>query len=185
MDPTSTPRPEHRPAKLVLQRHARPGARAAFEKWIAQLMESATRSSALQGSSVLTVGGGEYFILLRFASQAELDRWESAPDVVDLMRQGDRLATSAEGRSARTGLETWFTLPGMPSPPTAPPKWKMAAVTWLALVPQVLVLGSVVPRDWPVLVQVAVTTAIPVAALTWFVMPALTRRLYRWMYATK
>jgi antibiotic biosynthesis monooxygenase (ABM) superfamily enzyme len=34
----------------------------------------------------------------------------------------------------------------------------------------------------PFLVEASLSTAIPVALLTWVIMPALTRRWYRWLY---
>ena len=38
-----------------------------------------------------------------------------------------------------SGLETWFSLPGRTAP--APPKWKMATVTILAIIPLVLLMN--------------------------------------------
>lgn len=58
----------------------------------------------------------------------------------------------------------------------------MALVTWLALLPQALSLGPILLRDLPFVVAVALSTAIPVALLTWFIMPGLTRALYGWLY---
>ena len=55
----------------------------------------------------------------------------------------------------------------MPAKP--PANWKMAIVTWVALLPLAIALAHM-------------STAIPVALLTWLVMPALTRLLYRWLY---
>jgi antibiotic biosynthesis monooxygenase (ABM) superfamily enzyme len=172
-----------RPVKIVLERRVRPGAKEPFERWIEELLAMAARSRALQGSSVLTAGSGEYFILLRFASQAELDRWQALPEVVAHLGKGDAHAVAADQPVVQTGLETWFTLPGLPAPPKAPPKWKMALVTWLALLPQVILLNLFVPAALPFLVRVSLSTAIPVMMLTWVIMPRLTRLLYPWLYA--
>jgi uncharacterized protein len=171
-----------RPVKIVLERRARPGAKESFERWVEELVALASRSGTLQGSSVLTTGGGEYFILLRFASQGDLERWQSSPEVVEHLGRGDAHATSADQPVVQTGLETWFTLPGLPVPPTPPPRWKMALMTWLALLPQVIILGFVVPAELPFLLKVSLSTAIPVMMLTWVIMPRLTRLLYRWLY---
>ena len=171
------------PVKIVLERRVRPGAKEPFERWVEELLAMAARSQALQGSSVLTAGSDEYFILLRFASQAELDRWQALPEVVALLGRGDAHAVAADQPVVRTGLETWFTLPGLPAPPKAPPKWKMALVTWLALLPQVILLGFVIPAELPMLARVSLSTAIPVMMLTWVIMPRLTRLLYPWLYA--
>lgn len=172
------------PAKLILERRVRPGSEQIFEAWIRELMEATTRSHALEGSSVLTTQTGEYVILLRFTSPEELERWQRSPEMLALLARGDRHATAGD-RIVRTGFETWFTLPGLPAPAAAPPPWKMALVTWLALVPQVIVLAKLVPPSVPFLANVAITTAIPVAVLTWVVMPRLTALLYGWLYAPR
>lgn len=171
------------PVKIVLERRAKPGAKEAFEAWIKELIGSASRSGSLQGSSVLTAGGGDYFVLLRFANQADLDRWQSSPEVVELFRRGEGLAAAGHQPAIRTGLETWFTLPDLPAQKAAPPKWKMALVTWSALLPQVIALSFIVPKSLPFPLGAAISTAIPVAMLTWVVMPRLTKLLYRWLYA--
>ena len=172
------------PVKVVLERRVKPGAQAPFETWVRDLLESAMGQPGHQGSSVLTTAGGEYFILLRFASQPELEGWQRSAPVAMLLRQGEDLAQSADQPLVRHGLETWFTLPGRPMLP-APPRWKMAVVTWLALLPQVLLLGFLLPMGLPVVARAAVSTAIPVALLTWVVMPRLTRWLAPWLYARR
>lgn len=170
------------PVKIVLERRIKPGTHAAFEQWVQALMKTAAGNPALQGSSVFKAGEGDYFILLRFEGQGALDAWQALPEVVELLRAGDALATTLEPPAVRTGLETWFTVPGM-SPRAVPPKWKMALVTWLALLPQALILGMLIPKTLPRIVAVSLSTALPVAALTWFIMPRLTGLLARWLYA--
>lgn len=172
------------PAKIVMERRVRPGQKERFEVWVRQLIATACQFS-LQGSSVLTASAtGDCFILLRFASPAHLERWQASPALAALLREGDAFSASAEPSSIKTGLETWFTLPGVPAPRTAPPKWKMALVTWVALLPQVIVLAfALAPLRLPFLLNAALSTAIPVAMLTWVIMPRLTRLLYRWLYA--
>jgi uncharacterized protein len=173
--------PAAQPFKIVLERRLRPGAEAAFEAWVHRLLESAGSTGTLQGSSVLR-SGGDFFILLRFASRHDLETWHSSAVVRDHLRRGEELATAADRPLVRSGLETWFTVPGLPQSPMPPPKWKMALVTWLALLPQVLALGKVVPATWPFPFGAAVSTAIPVVLLTWVLMPRLTRLLQRWLY---
>lgn len=169
------------PAKVVLERRVRPGAGAEFEAWVRELLDSAGRSQALEGASVLSARG-EYVILLRFASQSDLHRWQSAPDTTALLARGARHSSAVEG-VVRTGFETWFTLPGQPMPVEPPPRWKMALVTWAALFPLVLVLVAAVPPDVPFAINVALTTAIPTVLLTWVIMPRATRILHGWLYA--
>jgi len=175
------------PMKIVLERRVRPGAEPAFERWVQRLVEAASRSRGFEGASVMTAAqSGEHFILLRFATQSDLDHWRASPEVIGHLVEGDALSEAAQGRPlVRTGLETWFTLPGIPAPPQAPPKWKMALVTWVALLPQVILLAYLIPATVPFLANAAISTAIPVVALTQFVMPGITRLLYGWLYAAR
>jgi hypothetical protein len=52
----------------------------------------------------------------------------------------------------------------------------------LALLPQALILGTILPKGLPFVAAVSISTAIPVALLTWLIMPALTKALYGWLY---
>ena len=172
------------PVKIVMERRVHAGSEPRFEGWVKALLDAARARGGLEGSSVLAAGGtGDYFVLLRFASPEHLDRWQGSVEHAALLREADAFSVAADRAQVRTGLETWFTLPGIPAPRTAPPKWKMAAVTWIALLPQVIVLSFLLaPLRLPFLLGAAVSTAIPVVMLTWVVMPNLTRLLYHWLY---
>jgi antibiotic biosynthesis monooxygenase (ABM) superfamily enzyme len=116
---------------------------------------------------------GDYFIPLRFASQEHLEHWRRAPEVVALCRQVDSISSAADRHQVKTGLETWFAAPSRSVAPAAPPRWKMALVTWLALFPQVAILSLLIPSALPMVIRVALLMAAPVAMLTWLVMPRL------------
>lgn len=119
------------------------------------------------------------------ASQGALDRWQSSAHVAELLVEGHALSTAPDAQPVvRSGLETWFTLPGAPALPP-PPKWKMALVTWCALLPQVIALGFVIPHSLPFPVPAMIGTAIPVTLLTWVLMPRHTRLLHGWLFASK
>lgn len=170
------------PVKIVLERRVSAGGEAALEGWIHSLLSSAEEVGGLDGASVLASGTGEYFILLRFGSAAHLAAWQDADRVRTLFANADAFSTPLDRPIVRSGLETWFAVPGQAAVPP-PPKWKMALTTWLALLPQAYLLALVTPREWPRLLGVAVGTALPVSMLTWFVMPKLVALLQRWLYA--
>ena len=84
-----------------------------------------------------------------------------------------------------SGLETWFALPASATK-AAPPRWKMALVTWSGIFPLVLLSSHTVapllgPWLHPALV-VLVATGLIVVAMTWLVMPTLVRLLVGWLY---
>lgn len=160
--------------KIVVERRVRPGAEPQFEQWARSFMMTASRFPRLQGSSVFNFSStGDYFILLRFASQPQLDNWKSAPEVRALCKLVDSFSSATDRQQIKTGLETWFAVPSRSVAPAVPPRWKMALVTWLALFPQVVILSLLIPSALPMPIRVALLTAVPVAMLTWLVMPRL------------
>src|SRR5216683_3769527 len=174
------------PVKIVLERRVRPGAEAQFERWARSFMAAASRFPGLQGSSVFNFSStGDYLILLRFASQPHLEHWRRAPEVVALCRQVDSISSTADRHQVKTGLETWFAVPSRSVAPAVPPRWKMALVTWLALLPQVILLSLLIPAALPMPVRATLLTAVPVAMLTWLVMPHLSVLLHEWLYAAR
>ena len=172
------------PVKIVIERRARPGAEEALRTWAEQFVAEASGSPGHEGGSVLSAAGSRsHVILLRFGSAAALNEWQGSRAYEALMRAADEISLPGEATQVRSGLETWFTLPDMPAPIKPPPKWKMALVTWVALLPMVIALAYVfAPLQLSFLVQASLSTAIPVAMLTWVVMPRLTRMLYGWLY---
>ena len=174
------------PVKIVLERHVRRGAESQFEEWARSLMTTASRFPGLQGSSVFNFSStGDYFILLRFASQPHLENWRSEPEVRALCKLVDSISTANDRQQVKTGLETWFAVPSRSVAPAVPPRWKIALITWLALLPQVTVLSLLIPAALPMAVRAALLTAVPVAMLTWLVMLPLARLLHRWRYAAQ
>ncbi len=172
------------PVKIVIERRARAGAEEALRAWAERFVAEASQSPGHEGGSVLSGPGSRaHVILLRFDSTASLERWQGSPAYEALMREADEVSSPGEASQIRSGLETWFTLPDMPAPTKPPPKWKMAIVTWVALLPMVVALAYVfAPLELPFLIQAALSTAIPVAMLTWIIMPRATRALYAWLY---
>ena len=95
------------------------------------------------------------------------------------MTEAERVSRPGDASQVQSGFETWFTLPDLPAPNTPPAKWKMAILTWTCLLPMVVALWYLLaPLALPFLVNVALSTAIPVSMLTWVIMPRLTRLLY-------
>ena len=171
------------PAKIVIERRARPGAEAALKSWAERFVAHAQTAPGHEGGSVLSAGPRSYFMLVRFASAEALANWQQSPAYASLMREAERVSTGDAAEQVQSGLETWFTLPDMPAPMTPPAKWKMALLTWLALLPLVVALGFLLaPLGLPSFIAAPVSTAIPVALLTWLIMPRLTRLFYRWLY---
>lgn len=182
--PGSSSRPNSiGPVKIVIERLPRDGAEERFRVWAEQFVAEASRAPGHEGGSVLTGRGGPHLILLRFASASALEAWQRSAVYESLLRDAEAVSTAGDESQIQSGLETWFTLPDRPTPMKPPPRWKMALVTWLALLPMVVALAFIfAPLRLPFLLNASVSTAIPVVMLTWVIMPRVTRALYGWLY---
>ena len=117
--------PHLEPVKIVFERRVRPGTEPQFEQWARSFMTTASRFPGLQGSSGFNFNSaGDYFILLRFASQPHLENWRSAPEVLALCQQVDNISTIIDPQQIKTGLETWFAVPNRWVAPAVPPRWR-------------------------------------------------------------
>jgi antibiotic biosynthesis monooxygenase (ABM) superfamily enzyme len=71
-----------------------------------------------------------------------------------------------------------------PLPPAAPPRYKVALLTWLGAYPVITivlgVLGPVTAR-WPLPLRTLLISGLMVVALTWGVLPTLRYVLRGWL----
>jgi antibiotic biosynthesis monooxygenase (ABM) superfamily enzyme len=86
-----------------------------------------------------------------------------------------------------TGLETWFTLPGLKTlSQSPPPKWKMAILIFIAAyaISSVsrIILNPFLGK-WPILDNAVIYTAILVVSLTYFALPIMNRLFRHWLYS--
>ena len=175
------------PVTVVLSRQVRPGQEAAFEAVLERLAEAALRFPGHQGVSVLRPAAGgpsSYTIVVHFRSRPELDAWLGSEERGRLLAEADCHADGELEVQEISGLEGWFRIPGSPVV-VAPPRWKMAVVTWVAILPLVELLGQLlVPRlgAMPVLLRPVPVTAISILLMTYLLVPQLTRLLRPWLY---
>ena len=121
--------------------------------------------------------GSEYQIIQRFATAADLARWNVS---AERALWHERLQPVAEGDPEYRllhGLDAWFGPAAVPVH-QPPPRWRMTLVSWLGIFPTVaLLLAFVAPRlaDWPFLLRTAVLTAVVALLMSYLIMPRLTR----------
>jgi uncharacterized protein len=73
-----------------------------------------------------------------YTDQASLDAWENSEVALSLLEEVSKYSS----RLRVTGLETWFYLPNLKTI-GAPPKWKMAIVSFIAAYSISLVAHSI------------------------------------------
>ena len=164
------------------------GAEADFERAMLEFVAFALASPGNRGIDVLRPqpgGSREYTVVNHFVDWTARNTFKAAPDYRHWMARLSELTERDPYIEERDGLGGWFSPPEAPCP--APPaRIKMALVTLLGVYPltSILpVLGTWLLPTWhPLLLNVFITAAI-VAALTWVIMPILTRVFARWLFA--
>lgn len=157
---------------------------AAFEDGLRELIAAAARQPGHISAEVLRGGSGPagrvYHVIYRFADERSLRAWHATPIRRELAARIAPLGEHA-GRRRLTGLEAWFDLPADVRPPS---RQRMALLTWLVIWPLVSVLlRFAVPHltALPFLARTAAVTATIVLAMTYLIMPSLTRSLTPWL----
>jgi uncharacterized protein len=171
------------PIHIAITRRVRPGCEAEFQSALREFFQTSFAHGGVLGASMLTPPPGsdsrEYGILRTFASETERDAFYESPM---FKAWEERARTLTEGEPVYRqlhGLEAWFRSPHNP-----PPRWKMAAATFLGVFPLAMILnltlGAVI-QSWNFVLRNAVFNACVVVSLTWVVMPLVTRVLYPWL----
>lgn len=181
------PSPAGQSVAVVLTRRVRPEHVPVFEAGLRELIGIAAGQPGHLDAEVLRGAGSggsrEYHVVYRFADEASLRAWEATPQRQKAVARVDRLAADA-GRRELTGMEAWFDLPGQ----TAPSRAKMALLTWLGIWPLVTaaLLWLAPPlHTVPLIARTAVITAFLVLAMTYLVMPRLTRLAAPWLQSER
>ncbi len=168
---------------VAITRRVRAGHEQAFEDKLRSFMLEAERRPETLGAFMLLPMGerkDEYGIVRAFRDRsAEQAFYDS-----DLYRTwSEAVKEHVEGDPRRRelhGLEAFFRQRGS----RPPPKWKMAALTFLAVNPAVYICSRGVPAilgDAPAFVQFPIVNAGVVTLLTWVLMPFLVGLARPWL----
>ena len=185
VEPT-TPPFEDAPVTVVVHRRVRAGKQAEYEEMMRGFVQFALTAPGFRGLSVLrpSEGGRDYTVVDRFADTAARREFRSSPLYAGWMRRLGALTEGDPRIDELTGLEAWFP-PAGPAALRNPRKVKLALATFCGVFPTTmalnLVLGPTLSK-LPFLLASVTFNAGVVAALTWLVMPFVTRVLRRWLY---
>jgi antibiotic biosynthesis monooxygenase (ABM) superfamily enzyme len=172
------------PVTVTVARRVTPGHEGEFQDWAEEALRAAARYPGYLGGGVLrpNTAGADWHVVYRFTNSVALAVWERSPERAALLRRADELIeTQREQRT--TGLETWFEMPGRTAP--APPRWKMAVVSVLAVIPISLLLNTLLMPlidVWPLLPRTVLFGAVFTVLMTWVAMPRMTRWFSGFLY---
>jgi antibiotic biosynthesis monooxygenase (ABM) superfamily enzyme len=172
------------PVTVTVARRVVPGHEQEFEDWADEALHAASRFPGYLGGGVLRPNraGADWHMVYRFSGPDTVRAWEASPERAAMLRRADQLIERQ--REQRTsGLETWFEMPGRTAP--APPRWKMAVVSVMAVIPISLLLNWLLtPRiaGWPLLARTLAFAGVFTTLMTWVAMPRLSRWLSWFLY---
>lgn len=170
------------PIHIAITRRVRPGREAEFQEALHQFFKESFADPAVLGASMIVPAPGdgarEFGILRTFRDASQRDAFYASP-LYQAWEERARPLTEGEPEHRELhGLEAWFRSPG------APPRWKMAVVTFAGVYPLTALLprfiGGLLGSWHPLLINVVVTGLV-VSLLSWVVMPTLTRLFHPWL----
>jgi antibiotic biosynthesis monooxygenase (ABM) superfamily enzyme len=166
----------------VICRNISAGHEKDYNDWLERFMISERQFPGYLGTTIIAPGGNTSsvrYVINRFSDQASLDAWEKSKVALSLIDEVNKYATLQRV----TGMETWFSMPNL-NTTSAPPKWKMAIVSFIAAYSISSVahyILSIYLGQRPLLTELLMTIIL-VIGLTYFAMPLLSRLLRRWLY---
>ena len=171
---------------IVITRRVREGSEADFERAVIDWIPKSIEFPGHQGVLVVQPppGGREYGAVIRFESLKHWQNFQNAPEYRDFLQKIRGYLETEPKVETITGMEAWFRW----NDQHPPPRWKMAAVTYLGVCITASALHFVVSpfmNDWAWFPRFMLMNAIVVVLLTWMVMPVLSTLMQAWLRPNK
>ena len=173
------------PVTAVFSQRLRPDSEAAFEQLFTDVANVLRTFDGFLASDLLIPVDGvqaDHVVVVAFGSRRHLGAWLDAPERREWLERIEPLIEGHREMSVVGGFGGWFS--GDDAHPAGPPRWKQAVAVLLALYPMALSIGWIlrtVAPDLPFAVSMLIANIIGVAALTWLLMPLVTKILAPWL----
>lgn len=128
---------------VTVSRLPRPGHEDALQRWALGIMEQARTFPGHGGAQLFPPIPGvqpEQVIAFRFATRADLDRWQVSDVRRAWLARAETLTQAPATWHVLTGLEGLFAAQDR-SPVVPPPRWKTAITVWIAVYPITVLLN--------------------------------------------
>jgi antibiotic biosynthesis monooxygenase (ABM) superfamily enzyme len=175
------------PVTVVVTRRVKKGCDRAFEALLRDVLARIDKYDGYLGHNVIRTEldeASQFQLIFKFDHESNLKRWEDSDERRAWLDEISGLLVEPSAYRVLCGLETWFTLEA-DKPMMPPPRNRMAAVTWLAVFPLatgVQYLLAPLLSDAPVVIRALILTVILVPAMTYVVMPRMTRLFRRFLF---
>ena len=124
----------------------------------------------------------EHVIVASFASRVDLDRWLQSDSRREWLIRTEQLVEGDRTVNVVGGFGGWF--PARPGQPEGPKRWKQSIAVFIALFPTSLLITLVrfeVAPGMNVVLGVFIGNVLGILALTYVLMPRVTRWLGNWL----
>lgn len=173
-----TIQPDAAPAHLVISRVMRPGHEDDYDGWAGRVVAAAQAQAAFASAVRLDQAGGLHHLLLQFGSVPALRAWTEAWAYRRLAGEADSFSVALDQQHA--GATVRFDLPS----DAAAKKWKTALITWIGVVPTLLILSTAIRWAFPAMPRLAqqiLSSILLTATLTWIILPRVRGWSRFWM----
>lgn len=174
---------------MLVSRRVKVGFEPEFERVMEQFIEAAVSFPGCLGGQLVHPGeevgiqDDLYHAVLAFTSSESLRAWQNSRERLHGLNAASAYIEGQTMVREVSGLAHWFQAAAKKQ--VAPPRWKIAIVTWLGIFPTVyllfLLLGGAL-ASWSLLPRIAFLTVLVVTLMTWLVAPQLTRLFKHWLY---
>ena len=157
-----------------------------FESWIKGISAKAKQFNGFEGLQLINPpdSQNDYLVLFKFANVPALEKWMDSKERKEEIQKLKEISEKEMVLGQVSGIDFWFESPEQKTK-GAPPKWKMATLTWLAVFPGVVLLSKlyhfVFPTFPPTVLTLFVTLTL-VALLTWVLMPNMVKIFKGWLF---
>lgn len=171
------------PVTLVVTRKVAPERHAEFQAWMRKGVLLVAGFPGFLGAGVLAPSAQErtFQIVLRFADEDSMGRWERSLSRRMWLEHGEMLVQESESRHL-TGMELIF---GRQDAVALPPRWKRSVSIWTFVYPASLCLNTATLAMFPSLplpFRVMMVTMVQVPLMIYVGAPFVNRLLRKWLY---
>jgi antibiotic biosynthesis monooxygenase (ABM) superfamily enzyme len=174
---------------VIVRRRVKPGQERAYEAWLDGLVAAVVAElPGYLGAEFHkpATGSREYRSVFRFASLADLDRFERSDLRARHLAAVAPLVEADAVWERLTGLELWLDPPPGAAVPQPSPH-RMALVLMVVVFALVLAINLALGplmAGWPLPLRLLVAVILQVGLMTYLIMPRLTPLIARWIYPT-
>lgn len=172
---------------VVISHRVEPRDEADFQAFQQRIAGAAQHFPGFRGNELLKPVPGiddKWTALNRFDTAEHLDAWLGSPERKLLLAEAGKRFADFELHRISPRYGSWFSSLESGEQPSAPPAWKSALSVLVGLYPTVFLLTLGLDEAWPgadLWSSLLVGSILSVTALTWVVMPVVTRLFNFWL----